>query len=184
MRLIILLILIVSSGLAYYIMYSRPIGLAPETVHVTEQVIPVSNGSVPEYRAMPKRARLIETRAHVVENVPTQGHASAVAEWTDLGPEWEIEMRQSLIFVDAQNGEAIYKAYRKEMEDHQERLNGNLGESINVLSSMNGESGWIVDEKVISVEEYKRVHSQKVKEILGDHYDYILDQREAFLEKH
>lgn len=184
MRFIILLILIVSSGLAYYIMEAKPKGLSPETVQVTEKLIPLGNGSVPEHRAMPKHARHIETRAHVVENMPTQGHESDFAEWTDLGPEWESEMRQSLIFVDAQNGEAIYQAYRKEMEDHKQRLNGNLGESINVLSSMNGESGWMVDEKVISVKEYKRFHSQQVKEILGDHYNYILDQREAFLEKH
>jgi hypothetical protein len=184
MRFIILLILIILSGLAYYIMDSKPIGLAPEAVHVTQKVIPVGNGSVPKHRAMLKQARLIETRAHIVENAPTQGGQSGVAEWTDLGPEWESEMRQSLIFLDAQNGEAIYKAYRKEMKDHQEHLNGNLGESINQLSSMNGESGWLVDEKVISVEEYKRLHSQKVKEILGEHYDYILDQREAFKEKH
>ena len=86
MRFIILLILIILSGLAYYIMDSRPIGLAPEAVHVTQKVISEGNGSVPKHRAMLKQARLIETRAHVVENVPTQGYESGVSEWSELGP--------------------------------------------------------------------------------------------------
>ena len=49
------------------------------------------------------------------------------------------------------------------------------------MGSPDSEKEWMADESVTSVEEYKKFHSQHVKEILGDHYDYILEQREAFI---
>lgn len=95
---------------------------------------------------------------------------------------WENEMFEILMAYDPENGESIIASYVMEKKRHENDFNESLEMSIHMLSDLNGESGYSKQELETEVADLERTHSSRVKNIMGDHYDYLQEKRQQFRE--
>lgn len=91
-------------------------------------------------------------------------------------------MFEILMAYDPENGESIFASYVMEKKRHEEEFQDSLEISLDMLSDLNGESGYSKQELEVEVADLERRHSLRVKSIMGDHYEYLSERREQFRE--
>lgn len=102
---------------------------------------------------------------------------------------WQEELFYLLKHMEPDRGEMMFQAYVAEMRDYEKNMKENLSLSLNNLSAMNGESGLEnIDEdgrapaSAKDPVELELQHEKKLKSILGEHYELVLEQEKLFNE--
>lgn len=100
--------------------------------------------------------------------------------------EWTDQMSQHLETIEPHRAEYIFERIMNEKVAHQETLKRNLLLDVNLLSALNGESGYesLAQQVQKSTDPFilEAQHKERVKSILGDNYDYIKEKEEAYKE--
>lgn len=97
-------------------------------------------------------------------------------QWTDLEEGWNTELKSMLGRLEPADGEEIYKTYMKEQESYQAELDSLMNEkqqkssdeAINEIDQLIGQ----LDSK----------HQEKLKDILGAHYEAVRDQYQQYMD--
>lgn len=97
-------------------------------------------------------------------------------QWTELEEGWNNELKEMLGRLEPREGESMHTAYLSEQESYQAELDSLLNEKQQKSSY---EAGREIDQ-LISQLEYK--HQEKLKSILGAHYEAVRDHYEYFME--
>lgn len=97
-------------------------------------------------------------------------------QWTELEEGWNNELKEMLSRLEPREGESMHTAYLSEQESYQAELDSLLNEKQQKSSY---EAGREIDQ-LISQLEYK--HQEKLKNILGAHYEAVRDHYEYFME--
>lgn len=101
----------------------------------------------------------------------------------DIYPEWEDELYGILQHLDPEKGDDVFTRYKEEKQKHADEINLNLIVEINNLSLLNGES---IEKEVLeetsqyssNLEMLEINHQKRIKQILGEHYEYVHTQYE------
>lgn len=97
-------------------------------------------------------------------------------QWTDLEEGWNNELKSMLGRLEPADGDEIYKTYMKEQEAYQAELDSLMNEkqqktsdeAINEIDQLIGQ----LDSK----------HQEKLKDILGAHYEAVRDQYQQYMD--
>ncbi len=125
----------------------------------------VEEESEPEVSSTQEDENVTEDLEHVQE-----------VQWTELEEGWNNELKEMLSRLEPREGESMHNAYISEQESYQSELDSLLNEK-QLKSSF--EAGREIDQ-MISQLEYK--HQEKLKNILGAHYEAVRDHYEYFME--
>lgn len=102
-------------------------------------------------------------------------HAGEV-ELRDLEADWNSELKEMLLRLEPMDGEEIHRSYLQEQENYQTELNALLDEK----QQKTDEQEIVEIEYMIGQLDF--LHQEKLKEILGAHYDAIRDHYDYFME--
>jgi hypothetical protein len=102
-------------------------------------------------------------------------HAGEV-ELRDLEADWNSELKEMLLRLEPMDGEEIHRSYLQEQENYQNELNALLDEK----QQKTDEQEIVEIEYMIGQLDF--LHQEKLKEILGAHYDAIRDHYDYFME--
>lgn len=104
---------------------------------------------------------------------------------------WHEELFYLLKKLNPERGEEIYYSYLEEKKNHHHQTTQNLNTAINGLSVLNGEIGLEpeLEEGRAPASAKDPVHLEKqhkarIKNILGEHYEIVVEQEKLFLEEH
>lgn len=111
---------------------------------------------------------IIETSAKLIPGAEDLNHVAEQVK--DQEEEWENQLKESLINLEPEYGQEMYSSYQKEKENYQAELDAVLRSS---QKDPNLET---------LIEEIEAKHDDRVKEILGTHYEELKDQQNSFLE--
>lgn len=93
---------------------------------------------------------------------------------------WEDELFDILRQVDLETADDTFKNYQLEMESFKRDQEIVLAEGINSLRTMSGESLGTERTSGINLNARERQHQEKIKHILGDNYEFILERYHLF----
>ncbi len=110
------------------------------------------------------------------ENVTEDLEHVQEVQWTELEEGWNNELKEMLSRLEPREGESMHTAYISEQESYQSELDSLLNEKQQKSSY---EAGREIDQ-LISQLEYK--HQEKLKNILGAHYEAVRDHYDYFME--
>lgn len=97
-------------------------------------------------------------------------------ELRDLEADWNSELKEMLLRLEPMDGEEIHRSYLQEQENYQTELNALLDEK----QQKTDEQEIVEIEYMIGQLDF--LHQEKLKEILGAHYDAIRDHYDYFME--
>lgn len=110
------------------------------------------------------------------ENVNEDLEHVQEVQWTELEEGWNNELKEMLSRLEPREGEAMHSSYLSEQESYQAELDSLLNEKQQKSSY---EAGREIDQ-LISQLDYK--HQEKLKNILGAHYEAVRDHYEYFMD--
>lgn len=116
------------------------------------------------------------------ETTPYIAQIPGEVESVRFEPIWDGVMYELLTAYDPAQGEEIFSNYVEERSRHEERVNQSITMSFDMLSDLNGQSGYGKQELDKQVVDLEREHSVRVKNILGDHFEYLDQQHQQFRE--
>ena len=93
---------------------------------------------------------------------------------------WEVELYDILRHMDSENADITLKNYQLEMAAFKQDQEIVLAESINSLRLMSGESLGKERRSGIDLNARERQHQEKIKKILGENYQFILERYRLF----
>lgn len=98
----------------------------------------------------------------------------------ELESQWQNEMYQQLLYLDEEHADKISADYHAFMKSGQKSMENDLTSGIKQLSDLNGQSGEV---ESIYTEEVKsdQNRAEKIKHILGPHYEFLEGARRDFL---
>lgn len=113
------------------------------------------------------------------DEVASSAETSDSIPWDEIEKGWESEVKEALIRLDPLDGEAIYNAYLTERENHKSEVDG--------LFSANKEEGgrapsMITTSADAAIGSLDQKHDERLKEILGTHYEEINKRHQEYLE--
>lgn len=161
---------------------------------VPEMQIPIKS-SASEKNQKKKRHKkdiiyhAVEKPHHPIDLVKND-HQDFVRDEKIFGDPWQEELFYLLKHMEPDRGEMMFQAYVEEMRTYEDLTKNNLTLSLNNLSAMNGESGHDnADEEGRTPAsakdpfELEIQHEKKLKKILGEHYELVLEQEKLFNEE-
>ncbi len=97
-------------------------------------------------------------------------------EWTDLEEGWSAELKGLLNRLEPADGDEIYKTYMKEQEVYQAELDALINEKHQKTSR---DAALEIDQLISQLDSK---HQDRLKDILGAHYEAVRDQYQQYLE--
>lgn len=97
-------------------------------------------------------------------------------QWTDAEEGWNTELKQMLIRLEPADGEEMYNNYMKEQEGYQAELDSLQNEKQQKTSD---EAISEIDQLVTQLDNR---HQDRLKEILGAHYEAVRDQYQQYMD--
>lgn len=97
-------------------------------------------------------------------------------QWTDLEEGWNNELKSMLGRLEPADGDDIYKSYMKEQEGYQAELDSLMNEKQQKTSD---EAISEIDQLIAQLDSK---HQDKLKEILGAHYEAVRDQYQQYMD--
>jgi hypothetical protein len=95
---------------------------------------------------------------------------------SDIEESWHGELKQILNRLEPADGDDIHRSYLQEQESYKVMIDGLMSEK----SSMTTQEASEEIEQMIQQLDYK--HQEKLKEILGPHYEAVRDSYDEFME--
>lgn len=96
---------------------------------------------------------------------------------SDLEAGWNTELKQMLYQLEPYDGESIHNAYLEQQQNYQATLESLLSEKQEKISKAEELE---IDQLIYQLD---ATHQDKLKEILGAHYDAVNDHYDYFMEK-
>lgn len=96
--------------------------------------------------------------------------------WNDLEEGWNTELKDMLGRLEPADGEEIYKNYMKEQETYQTELEALMNEKQQKTSD---EAALEIDQLIVQLD---NKHQDRLKDILGAHYEAVRDQYQQFMD--
>lgn len=133
----------------------------------------------------------VEAPASIVENTKQESSSPASDEeevssdleesseevqWTDLDEGWNNELKAMLGRLEPEEGEDIYKNYTKQQEVYQAELESLQNEKQQKTSD---EAALEIDQLILQLDSK---HQERLKDILGAHYEAVRDQYQQFMD--
>jgi hypothetical protein len=152
---------------------------APERVAPPERLLTVEKPVAPA--APTVEAEETNSRAPAETEAPEDDEAAGDAEEPEVqttaeGEGWNDELKNTLTRLEPADGEEIYKSYVKAQENYQAELEALRAEKEQKTSDLAASE---VDQLISQLE---ASHQERLKEILGSHYDAVRDQHQDYLE--
>jgi FtsZ-binding cell division protein ZapB len=97
-------------------------------------------------------------------------------QWTDLDEGWNNELKAMLGRLEPEEGEDIYKNYTKQQEVYQAELESLQNEKQQKTSD---EAALEIDQLILQLDSK---HQERLKDILGAHYEAVRDQYQQFMD--
>lgn len=97
-------------------------------------------------------------------------------QWTDLEEGWNNELKSMLGRLEPADGDEIYKTYMKEQEAYQAELDSLMNEKQQKTSD---EAISEIDQLISQLDSK---HQDRLKDILGAHYEAVRDQYQQYME--
>jgi hypothetical protein len=97
-------------------------------------------------------------------------------EWTDLEEGWNTELKSMLNRLEPADGDDIYKTYMKEQESYQTEIDALMNERHQKTSR---DAALEIDQLIAQLDSK---HQDRLKEILGAHYEAVRDQYQQYME--
>jgi RNA processing factor Prp31 len=111
-----------------------------------------------------------EAVATAEENVP----------WDEIQKGWEAEVKEALIRLEPEDGETIYNSYLAEKENHQAEIDALFADNRSMEKSRTPS---VVPTEVDEVmTQLDQKHEERLKEILGSHFDEISKKHQEYQE--
>ncbi len=155
---------------------------APNRLDGEEDRMLTSGEERPEEAEETPEASVEEESAHAEENQEMSSSEEAdvrqeeEVQFNDLEEGWNKELKEMLTRLEPAEGEEIHKAYTQEQENYQAELDALLNEK----------SQKTTDEAVHEIEQLvgqlDQKHQEKLKDILGAHYEAVRDGYEAYMD--
>ena len=126
-----------------------------------------------------------ETEAPLMAESPSPEEESTSSEdssesqsvpWNELEQGWFAELKDQLVRLDPEEGEAIYSSYMSEKEKYQTEVDAIYKERANLTQK----EAALEFDAIMS--EIDRKHEERLKEILGRHFDEVMTRQEEYLE--
>lgn len=138
-----------------------------ERILTVKEPVPVAEGAADEATDVaPEISDSVESDLEHVEEV----------ELSDIEEGWNNELKDMLGRLEPAEGEAIHKSYLSEQESYQAELDALLNEKQQKTT----------DEAALEIEhligQLDVKHQEKLKEILGAHYEAVRDHYEDFMD--
>ncbi len=138
-----------------------------ERILTVKEPVPVPEGTAEEVsEGKPEISDSVETDLEHVEEV----------ELSDIEEGWNNELKDMLGRLEPAEGESIHKSYVSEQESYQAELDALLNEKQQKTT----------DEAALEIEhligQLDVKHQEKLKEILGAHYEAVRDHYEDFMD--
>ncbi len=127
-----------------------------------------------------------EIKPSAAELIPRLVHQAPLEMEVSFENPWQEELFYLLKQLEPERGELMFHAYVEEMRSHEEKMKSNLNLALNGLSALNGESGHEKKDEgraPASAKDPVKLelqHQEKLKSILGEHYDLVLEQEKLF----
>lgn len=181
MRILILTILFVAP--LYYFNQDEKVSSSEVSIDSVKVKMGAPKREVETVKA-PTRTPSQEPKPQVIENSENQvGHVeeeepSHFQELSsnDLEADWNVELKDMLSRLEPAESEQIYKTYISQMESYQAELD----------SLLNEKEQKSTDEETIEIEQsiaqLDQNHQNRLKEILGAHYEAVRDHYSDFVE--
>ena len=99
--------------------------------------------------------------------------------WDDIEKGWESEMKETLTRLDPEDGEAMYNAYLSERENHKSEVDSLFSENKDDKTRAPSMIPEGTDEAISALD---TKHEERLKEILGSHYEEINKRHQEYLE--
>lgn len=130
--------------------------------------------------ARPVAVETVETKDEVVAEAPvaelTEESEVEEVHWTDLEEGWNNELKDMLSRLEPADGEEIHKSYLKEQESYQAELDALMNEKQQKTS----------DEAVLEIDQLiaqlDAKHQDRLRDILGAHYEAVRDQYQLYMD--
>ncbi|MFP5384929.1 MAG: hypothetical protein ACLGHN_02535 [Bacteriovoracia bacterium] len=135
----------------------------------------------------PRTSSLVESSSAVSEESEEQSapevsstfsdlEQAGEVELRDLEADWNGELKEMLLRLEPMDGEEIHRSYLQEQENYQSELNALLDEKQQKTE----------EQEIVEIEymigQLDFLHQERLKEILGAHYDAIRDHYDYFME--
>lgn len=141
----------------------------------TERILTVAPTPVVEEAAREEEAPE-EVIPEVADSVETDLEHVQEVELSDIEEGWNTELKDMLNRLEPMEGEGIHKSYLAEQESYQAELDALLNEKQQKTT----------DDAALEVEhligQLDSRHQEKLKEILGAHYEAVRDHYEDFMD--
>lgn len=108
--------------------------------------------------------------------IEENAHDFQQAHWTDLEEGWNNELKDMLLRLEPADGEEIFQRYTKELEAYQAELDALMNEK---QQKETDEEALEVDQMIVQLD---AKHQDRLKEILGAHYDAVRDQYQLYMD--
>lgn len=136
-------------------------------------VTPSRHVAAPEIEKQPE-TEVRETSSEVIsEDTEQEGDQ---VHWTDLEEGWNTELKDMLLRLEPADGEEIHRNYLKEQESYQAELDALMNEKQQKDSD---EAIQEVDQLIMQLD---AKHQERLKDILGAHYEAVRDQYQLYMD--
>jgi hypothetical protein len=107
--------------------------------------------------------------------------ADSSVPWEELQKGWENDLKDTLIRLEPEDGEVIFNSYLQEKENHQTELDGLFQDKSAGVDKTRAPSEVSTDfDQMVGQVDQK--HQERLKEILGAHYDEINKRHDEYEE--